>query len=69
LAVATAPATPVAAVSDRPAAENASDRQEVPGTRALNQPAGAVASEKSAADEANRPAAQQFPPKIAAKKA
>ena len=38
-AVATAPAVPVAAVSDRPAAENVSDRQDVPGTRALNQPA------------------------------
>jgi len=38
-AVATAPAVPVAAVTDRPAAENVSDRQDVPGTRALNQPA------------------------------
>ena len=57
-AVATAPAVPVAAVSDRPAAENVSDRQDVPGTRALNQPAAAVASDKSAAGEANRPAAQ-----------
>jgi len=56
-AVATAPAMPVAAVSDRPAAENVSDRQEVPGTRALNQPAAAVASDKSAAGEARRPAA------------
>jgi subtilisin family serine protease len=55
-AVATAPA--VAAVSDRPAVENVSDRQEVPGTRALDQPAAAVASDKSAAGEANRPAAQ-----------
>ena len=45
-AVATAPAVPVAAVSDRPAAENVSDRQDVPGTRALNQPAAAVASDK-----------------------
>jgi subtilisin family serine protease len=57
-AVATAPAMPVAAVSDRPAAEDVSDRQDVPGTRALNQPAAAVASDKSAAGEANRPAAQ-----------
>ena len=57
-AVATAPAVPVAAVTDRPAAENVSDRQDVPGTRALNQPAAAVASDKSAAGEANRPAAQ-----------
>src|SRR5229473_435623 len=55
-AVATAPA--VAAVSDRPTAENVSGRQEVPGTRALNQPAAAVASDKSAAGEAHRPAAQ-----------
>jgi len=45
-AVATAPAVPVAAVTDRPAAENVSDRQDVPGTRALNQPAAAVASDK-----------------------
>src|SRR6266851_130832 len=44
-----APAMPVAAVSDRPTAENVSGRQEVPGTRALNQPAAAVASDKSAA--------------------
>jgi subtilisin family serine protease len=56
-AVATAPAMPVAAVSDRPAAENVSERQEVPGTRALNQPAAAVASDKSVAGEARRPAA------------
>ncbi len=57
-AVVPAPAMPVAAVSDRPAAENVSGRQEVPGTRALNQPAAAVASDKSAAGEAHRPAAQ-----------
>jgi subtilisin family serine protease len=56
--VATAPAVPVAAVSDRPAAENVSDRQDVPVTRGLNQPAAAEASGKSAAGEANRPAAQ-----------
>ena len=49
-AVATAPATPVAAVSDRPAAENVSDRQDVPATRALNQPAAAMASDKSAVE-------------------
>jgi hypothetical protein len=55
---AVAPAMPVAAASDRPTAENVSDRQEVPGTRALNQPAAAVASDKSAAGEAHRPAAQ-----------
>ena len=40
------------------AAENVSDRQQVPGTRALNQPAAAVASEEPAAGEANRSAAQ-----------
>jgi hypothetical protein len=55
---AVAPAMPVATASDRPAAENVSSRQEVPGTRALNQPAAAVASDKSAAGEAHRPAAQ-----------
>jgi Subtilase family len=55
---AVAPAMPVAAASDRPTAENLSGRQEVPGTRALNQPAAAVASDKSAAGEAHRPAAQ-----------
>jgi hypothetical protein len=55
---AVAPAMPVATASDRPAAENVSGRQEVPGTRALNQPAAAVASDKSAAGEAHRPATQ-----------
>jgi hypothetical protein len=55
---AVAPAMPVAAASDRPTAENVSDRQEVPGTRALNQPAAAVASDRSAAGEAHRPPAQ-----------
>ena len=57
-AVAAAPAMPVAAVSDIPAAENASARQDVPATRALDQPSAAMASDKSAAGEANRPAAQ-----------
>jgi hypothetical protein len=56
-AVTSAPAMPVA-VSDSPAAENVSDPQDVPATRALNQPAAAVASDKSAVGEANRPAAQ-----------
>jgi hypothetical protein len=55
---ATAPAMPVAAVSGRPAAENVQDRQEIPSTRALQQPAAAMASDKSAAGEANRAAAQ-----------
>jgi hypothetical protein len=55
---ATAPAMPVAAVSDRPAAEKVQDRQEVPSTRALQQPTAAMASDKSAVGEANRAAAQ-----------
>jgi subtilase family protein len=54
---ATAPAPPVAAVSDRPAAENVQDRQQVPSTRALQEPA-AMASDKSVTGEANRAAAQ-----------
>jgi subtilisin family serine protease len=53
-----APAVPVAAASAPPATEKFSDRQEVPATRALNQPAAAMASEKSAVGEPNRPAAQ-----------
>nr|WP_249779314.1 S8 family serine peptidase [Bradyrhizobium sediminis] len=52
------PAVPVAAVSAPPATEKVSDRQEVPATRALNQPAAAMASEKSAVGEPNRPGAQ-----------
>jgi subtilisin family serine protease len=55
-AVVPAPAMPVAA--DTPAAEKVSDRQQVPATRALNQPAPAMASDKSVAGEASRPAAQ-----------
>jgi hypothetical protein len=57
-AVTAAPAIPVAAVSDRPAAENVRDRQQVPSSRALQQPAAAMASDKSTAGEANRAAAQ-----------
>jgi len=57
-AVVAAPAVPVAAVSGTPAAEKVSGRQEVPATRALNQPAAAMASDKSAAGEADSPAAQ-----------
>jgi subtilisin family serine protease len=49
---------PVAAVPDRPAAEKVQVRQELPGTRALDQPGAAMASDKSAAGDANRPAAQ-----------
>ncbi|HEY5063945.1 MAG TPA: S8 family serine peptidase [Xanthobacteraceae bacterium] len=55
-AVVPAPAMPVA--SDTPAAENVSDRQQVPATRALNQPAPAMASDQPAAAGASRPAAQ-----------
>jgi hypothetical protein len=57
-AVATAPAVPVATVSDKPAAEKAPDRLNAPGTRTLEQPAATMASDKPAAGEANRAAAQ-----------
>jgi subtilisin family serine protease len=57
-AVVAAPAVPVAAVSGTPAAEKVSDRQQVPPTRDLNQPAAAMASDKSAVHEPNRPAAR-----------
>nr|WP_249779628.1 S8 family serine peptidase [Bradyrhizobium sediminis] len=53
-----APAVPVAAASPPPATEKVSDPQQVPATRALNQPAAAMASEKSDVGEPNRPAAQ-----------
>jgi hypothetical protein len=53
-----APTTPIATVSDRPAAENLPDRQDAPATRALNQPPAAMASDKSAVGEAHPPAAQ-----------
>jgi subtilisin family serine protease len=53
-----APAPPVAAVPDRPAAEKVQVRQEVPGTRELDRPGAAMASDKSATGDANRPAAQ-----------
>jgi subtilisin family serine protease len=56
-AVTTAPAVPVATVSDTPAAEKVPERPDLPATRALTQPAAAMASDKSAA-EAGRPAAQ-----------
>jgi hypothetical protein len=46
-------------VSDTPAAEKVSDRQDAPATRALNPPPVAtMASDKSAPGEANRPAAR-----------
>lgn len=57
-AVSAAPAVPVVAVSDTPTAEKVSNRPDIPGTRALDQPAPAMASEKSAAGDANRPAAR-----------
>ena len=52
-----ASAVPMAGVPAASAAENAPDRQ-VPATRALDQPAAAMASDKSALGEANRAAAQ-----------
>jgi subtilisin family serine protease len=55
---ATAPAPPVATVSDRPAAENVQDPQQVPSTRDLQQPAAAMASDKSVTGQADRAAAQ-----------
>jgi hypothetical protein len=57
-AVTTAPAMPVAAVPDTPGPEKVSDRHGVPATRALNQPAAAMASDKSTVGGADRPAAQ-----------
>jgi hypothetical protein len=57
-AVVTAPAAPVAAVPDDHPAEKVSDHQQVPTTRDLNQPGAAMASDKAAVREANRPAAQ-----------
>jgi hypothetical protein len=57
-AVVTAPAAPVAAVPDSRGAEKVSSHQEVPATRDLNAPGAAMASDKSAVGEANRPAAQ-----------
>jgi hypothetical protein len=58
VSAAAAPALPVAAVPDRPAAEKVQVRQEVPGTRELDRPGAAMASDKSATGDANRPAAQ-----------
>jgi subtilisin family serine protease len=56
-AVAPAPATPVATVSDRPAGEIAPDRQDAPATRSPDQPPAAIASDKSAVGEAHQPGA------------
>jgi subtilisin family serine protease len=58
-AVTAAPAMPIAVMSDKSAAGAVPGSQDLPAaTRALNQPAPTVASEKSAAGEANRPAAR-----------
>jgi hypothetical protein len=48
----------MAAAPANPAPEKASDRQDMTPTRALDQPAAAMASDKSAVSDANRPAAQ-----------
>jgi subtilisin family serine protease len=58
LAVAGAPAAPVAATSVAPSGEKASDRRDSPATRALNVPAAALASDRPAAAEADHAAAQ-----------
>jgi hypothetical protein len=57
-AVSAITSAPVAAASGTPAAEKVSDRQEVPATRDLNQPGAAMASDRSAVGDANRPAAR-----------
>jgi subtilisin family serine protease len=52
---------PVAAITGPPAGEareNVSERQQVPATRALDQPAAAMASDKSVAGDPDHPAAQ-----------
>ena len=56
--IAATPEVPVAGVSPAPAVESAGSRQQVPPTRALDQPGAAMASDKSSAGEAHRPAAQ-----------
>src|SRR5467141_560195 len=57
-AVTAAPAVPVAAVSGGPAAEKVEARQDVPSTRDLSPPPAAMASDKSAVGDADRPAAR-----------
>ena len=59
-AVVAAPAVPLAAASGKPAGENAADpsSDNASVSRALNDAAPSMASEKSAANAANRPAAQ-----------
>src|ERR1700676_1445444 len=58
LAVTPTPAVPVAGVPGGPAAENVRGAPDVPAARALDQPAATIASQKPAAGEANRAAAQ-----------
>jgi hypothetical protein len=58
MAVAAAPAVPVAAVSAPAAAESVSSRPDAPATRAVDQPAAAMASDKLTVSETSRPAAQ-----------
>jgi subtilisin family serine protease len=58
LAVTPTLALPVAVVPGRPAAENVKGAPDVPAARALDQPTATMASEKPAAGEANRAAAQ-----------
>ena len=58
LAAAGAPAVPVAAATEPAAAAKVSDRQQAPANRGLSEPSAAMASDRSAAGEANRPAAQ-----------
>jgi subtilisin family serine protease len=55
-AVAAVPAVPVAAVPGSPDAEKVRDRQEVPVTRDLNPPAAAMAADKAAVHDPDRPA-------------
>ena len=58
LAVTPTPAVPVAGVPGGPAAENVRGAPDVPAARALDQPVATIASQKPAAGEADRAAAQ-----------
>jgi hypothetical protein len=57
-ATVSSPAAPVAAVAERSKRENVSDQKDMPATRDLSPPGAAMASDKSAVTDANRPAAQ-----------
>ncbi len=57
-AVGTAPVAAIAGPPAGKAGENVSDRPQAPATRALDEPTAAMASDKSAAGDRNRPAAQ-----------